>query len=607
MNFHSTSAFLATLCAASQLVHAEIPMKPGDKVAFLGDSITEEGQGYPGGYVQLIGTALAAQGVKIEIIGAGISGHKSDQMLARLDRDVLSKKPQWMTLSCGVNDVWHGARGIPLEDYKNNITSIVDKAQALGVKVIILTSTMIGEDQANENNQKLVGYNAALRTIAAEKKCLLADLNAEMQATLAESAKAHPKPAGENVLTEDGVHMIYAGDVMMAVGILKGIGLNGAEIVKARETWMDTPETNVLNPAVKLTQRQFQQLEKVAATRQTSVNQLIDDACRERVLSFLQPDQDQSARDLFEEGQKHFDANGVPQDTPKALELWKQAAEKGNGRAAAEAAMIYLAGDGVAADPKQALALATRAAELNDPSGLVVLGELQFKAGEIEKARATWTKVAAMKPVGATGQPIQSSDNMAAQQGADLLKLIEFRQRKPESGRFAFVETPHVHQGYNNCGATSSTTFARFQGAKLSAWDFKRLCPTPIGTGTDWNDLLNVAAKIGQRWKLVTFTPDDDGFENATAFLRTELDAGRPLVIDFKFIGSEFPTGEAGHTLGLVGYIAAENLFILCNPAIASPGLQLMTAEDLKKYWRSDHYSALSKGVLSRPAIVIDQ
>ena len=44
---------------------------------------------------------------------------------ARLDRDVISKKPDWMTLSCGVNDVWHGKRGVNLEDYKKNIASII--------------------------------------------------------------------------------------------------------------------------------------------------------------------------------------------------------------------------------------------------------------------------------------------------------------------------------------------------------------------------------------------------------------------------------------------------------------------------------------------------
>lgn len=45
---------------------------------------------------------------------------------------------------------------------------------------------------------------------------------------------------------------------------------------------------------------------------------------------------------------------------------------------------------------------------------------------------------------------------------------------------------------------------------------------------------------------------------------------------------------------------------ILCNSAVAAPGLQLITAADLKNFWRSDHYGVLSKGVLSRPAFIID-
>ena len=84
--------------------------------------------------------------MKIQIIPAGVSGNTSKDMLARLDKDVLSKKPQWMTLSCGVNDVWHGVNGVPLDQYKQNITSIVDQAQAAGIKVVILTATMIGEE-----------------------------------------------------------------------------------------------------------------------------------------------------------------------------------------------------------------------------------------------------------------------------------------------------------------------------------------------------------------------------------------------------------------------------------------------------------------------------
>lgn len=270
-----TTVLAAFSLSFASLLHAEIPIKTGDKVAFLGDSITQQGQGSPGGYVQLVGSGLAANGVKIEIIGAGISGHKSNQMLERLDRDVLSKKPQWMTLSCGVNDVWHGAKGVTLEDYKKNITAIIDQAQAAGVKVMILTSTMIKEDAANAENQKLAGYNECLRALAVEKKCPLADLNAEMQAAIADAAKT--RPAKGNYLTSDGVHMASAGNVMMATGVLKGLGLNAGELTKAKDAWLDIPNSSNVAAKMGLTQRQAQQLEKLAAARNTTVDNLISE------------------------------------------------------------------------------------------------------------------------------------------------------------------------------------------------------------------------------------------------------------------------------------------------------------------------------------------
>lgn len=329
--------------------------------------------------------------------------------------------------------------------------------------------------------------------------------------------------------------------------------------------------------------------------------------CPEIAVGYFRAAGGKSATAAFNLGQCYFAGQGVDQDIPKALETWKKAAKLGSGRAASTAAMAYLSGEGVRPNPVEARQLATRAAELNDPSGLVLLGELHYQSGEIEQARANWTKVSRPKPVGPTGNPEQPSDVMAAQQGADLLKLLDYRSRKPEPGRFALVKVPHVFQGWNNCGATACATLARSQGEKIGGWEFKKLCSSPLGTGTDWKELLKAAEKINLKWKLVTFTPDDAGFDKATAFLRSELDAGRPVIVDFKYIGPRYPGGEAGHTLGVVGYLAAENLFILCNPAIATPGLQFITAKDLKHYWRSDHYSELSKNILSRPAIVIDK
>ena len=263
---------LALLITTAPLAQAEIPIKSGDKVAFLGDSITQQGKSSPSGYVNLVSSALAANGVKIEVIGAGISGHKSNQMLERLERDVLSKKPQWMTLSCGVNDVWHGEKGVSINDYKKNITSITDQAQAAGIKIVLLTSTMIGEDQTNPNNQKLIPYNEFLRTLAKEKNYLLADLNAEMQ-----EAVAKANTPGKNALTGDGVHMAFPGNRMMASGILKSLGLDAKELAKAEETWLDLPNTSSLKFEAKFSQREMQKLEKAAAARGTTAQKLLDE------------------------------------------------------------------------------------------------------------------------------------------------------------------------------------------------------------------------------------------------------------------------------------------------------------------------------------------
>jgi lysophospholipase L1-like esterase len=224
--------FALSILALPIIAEAEIAVKTGEKVAFLGDSITQGGWNDPKGYVRLTVAGLKANGVEIEVIPAGISGHKSNQMLERLERDVLSKKPQWMTLSCGVNDVWHGVKGVPLEEYKKNIREIVDKCAEAKVKVVILTATVIKEQLDNADNQKLAAYNDFLRELAKEKQLPLADLNAMFQARIKEANTPDNK-----VLTKDGVHMNDAGNEVMAEGVLRAIGVTDAEFAKVKEAW----------------------------------------------------------------------------------------------------------------------------------------------------------------------------------------------------------------------------------------------------------------------------------------------------------------------------------------------------------------------------------
>lgn len=267
----------------ASLTAQDIAIKNGESLAFLGDSITAGGMGSPMGYCRLVLSGLEANGVTVTAIGAGVSGHKSNDMLGRLERDVLSKKPTWMTLSCGVNDVWHGPRGVPLDDYKKNISDIVDRSQAAGIKVMLLTSTMIGEDPANPNNQKLTAYNDFLRELAKEKKCLLADLNADMQAAL----KKLESNGKTNLLTSDGVHMNPEGNQMMALGVLTGFGLTDGQIAKAKDKWLDLPEAIEIGSKMKISLRQYRLLSAYATQQQRSLNDLLNDALAKTVESLL--------------------------------------------------------------------------------------------------------------------------------------------------------------------------------------------------------------------------------------------------------------------------------------------------------------------------------
>ena len=249
-------------------VNAEIGVKNGDSIAFLGDSITEFGNG-PAGYVNLVMKGLAVNGVtNVEKIAAGRGGHKSNNMLQRVDRDCLAKKPTFMTVSCGVNDVWHGKNGVPLEDYKKNMAAIFDKAAASNVTVIVLTSTMIGEDPDNGNNKLLEGYNEWLRAEAKARKLRLCDLNTAMREELKriidEAAKNHLS-LPNNKLTKDGVHMNFNGDCMMAWAILKTMGVPEKKKDEVFAAWRSIP--GIVNVSTWLSVAEYEELKKQAGDR----------------------------------------------------------------------------------------------------------------------------------------------------------------------------------------------------------------------------------------------------------------------------------------------------------------------------------------------------
>jgi len=285
VNFRKTLAlvvFLPQILIATATVADELVVKDNDSIVFLGDSITFWGHVQASGFCQLVLSAFKANGLTVTSFNAGVRGQNSGGMLQNVAPQVLARNPTFMTLSCGINDVLGNC---PLDRYKADMTSIVDQAQAAGIKVMLLTATMIGEDVNNEKNLKLAPFNDFVRQLAKDKKCLLADVSIDLLAAIKPAHGGRPQAPGQ--LTWDGVHMNPYGNHLLAITVLKAFGMNEGQLKKAEEFWLHIQEYSactVASTGLPVTMRQYQQLYDAAARE----NCTVDDWVRMQLIKRIQ-------------------------------------------------------------------------------------------------------------------------------------------------------------------------------------------------------------------------------------------------------------------------------------------------------------------------------
>lgn len=104
------------------------------RVVFLGDSLTaglglEQAEAYP----TLIQQKIDGAGLPYEVVNAGVSGDTSAGGLSRLDW-ALEGDVKVMVVALGGND---GLRGLPAAELKKNLTTIIERAQAKQITVIL--------------------------------------------------------------------------------------------------------------------------------------------------------------------------------------------------------------------------------------------------------------------------------------------------------------------------------------------------------------------------------------------------------------------------------------------------------------------------------------
>ena len=104
------------------------------RILALGDSLTA-GYGLPreDAFPEKLEMALRAQGIKAQVVNAGVSGDTTAGGLARLDW-ALADKPQAAIVALGAND---GLRALDPERSRTNLDAILTKLRAAGIPVLL--------------------------------------------------------------------------------------------------------------------------------------------------------------------------------------------------------------------------------------------------------------------------------------------------------------------------------------------------------------------------------------------------------------------------------------------------------------------------------------
>ncbi|MBM3994968.1 MAG: SGNH/GDSL hydrolase family protein [Planctomycetes bacterium] len=220
--------FVAIIASAASADPTPISLKKGDRIVFLGDSITAGGNSGKG-YIQVIRGHLAdkKKDLAIECIGAGISGNKVPDLQKRVDKHVVARKPTIVVIYIGINDVWHGEKnpknGTAPAAFEAGLKEVIGKCTNAGAQVVLCTPSVIGELPGGANNldKKLDEYSDISRKVAKEMNLNLCDLRKAFVDHL-QANNAQKKASG--ILTSDRVHLNEAGNRLVAQTILKTLG-----------------------------------------------------------------------------------------------------------------------------------------------------------------------------------------------------------------------------------------------------------------------------------------------------------------------------------------------------------------------------------------------
>jgi acyl-CoA thioesterase-1 len=193
----SSGGAVASSANASTTPTAATPAGSRPRVVVLGDSLTA-GLGLPQGesYPTLLQQRIDQEHLNYEVVNAGVSGDTSAGGSSRLDWS-LDGDVRVLIVALGGNDA---LRGLPVEELRRNLTSIIERAQARRIRVLLAGM----EAPPNFGQSYTVAFHRAYAELASQYKVAFVPFLLEGVAGI------------ESLNQRDGIHPTAEGARMIA-------------------------------------------------------------------------------------------------------------------------------------------------------------------------------------------------------------------------------------------------------------------------------------------------------------------------------------------------------------------------------------------------------
>lgn len=205
-------------------------VEPGDLVAVIGDSITEQKQ-YSVFIEDYLLMCQPAEHLQVAQFGWG--GETAAGFEKRMRNDMLRFKPMLITTCFGMNDGGYAELTKERADlYRDSQQKIIEKAKKDGVRTIIVGSPGCVDSDKFRNPQASTVYNKTLgelrdiaKEVAEKNGVAFADVHTPMMDAMQKGKEKYGKEY--HVGGPDGVHPDANGHLVMAYAFLKALGCDG--------------------------------------------------------------------------------------------------------------------------------------------------------------------------------------------------------------------------------------------------------------------------------------------------------------------------------------------------------------------------------------------